>query len=145
MRGDVPLKKYGEMGRGKTWSIAAPTLFRNLQKDMFNVHGVQPSPNTLHTYCPRSGFPYYYNLITPVPIERTVPIPHLGTWRAALWVSTMGAFTSTHFGSRNSQVGYAYHAIWLTSKFVNKILVIFGKINESSTAKCMYQYILFLN
>jgi hypothetical protein len=57
----------------------------------------------------------------------------------------MGAFTSTHFGSRNSQVGYAYHAIWLTSKFVKKILVIFGKINESSTAKCMYQYILFLN
>ena len=40
MRGGVPLKKYGEIGRGKTWSIAAPTLFRNLQKDMFNVQGV---------------------------------------------------------------------------------------------------------
>lgn len=55
----------------------------------------------------------------------------------------MGTFTSTNIGSRNSQVGYVYHTIWLTRKLVNKMFDSYFGGNEWNQHVSII-YILFL-
>ena len=74
------LKKYAELGRDEIICFCrAPTLLKST-KELFSVQGVWHSPNR-------------YPLGSSPPTR--LPIFHLGTCWAALWVWTLGTFTST--------------------------------------------------